>query len=291
MLLGAAAKLGLTTSEYVWIAMSAHVSHAAKKAFGQQQQLSANGALGGHDRLRDAGPLPNGLVGVTYELTQNVPLQAIDEAAVVWAEGIVAYAYEALAPHFARGADQSELRARLRDAFAFTRAPLTSSSSSSSSSSTSAEQRRKESSQVAFIAGTRVKDAQCNLSTENMPLLKHPKVLFELLLERLVAHQSALRATTASGDLEFDLRHRVDNLTTTSNTPSISIAKRDEKEMTANAQSLGDALPQPEELNASLAAAAAAALSSDIDGLLMRSRFNFYNRKNNAWSFVRRRNN
>ena len=145
-----------------------------------------------------------------------------------------------------------------------------------------------ESSQFAFIAGTRLNKAQCNLSTENVPLLKHPKVLFELLLERLVAHQSALRGTTVSGDLGFDLRNRLSNLTST---PSISIATRDEREMTANAQSMGAALSQPEELNASLAATAAAALRSDIDGLLMRSRFNFYNRKNNAWSFVRRRHN
>ena len=138
MLLRAASELGLTTSEYVWIAMSTHVSQATKKAFRQQQQLAAQGTLGGHDRLRDANPLPNGLVGVTYELTQNVPLQAIDEAAVVWAEGIVAYAYQALAPHFTRGANQSELSAHLRDAFDFNRAPLTPSSSLSSSASSSA---------------------------------------------------------------------------------------------------------------------------------------------------------
>lgn len=270
-LLRSASKQGLTTSEYVWIAMSVHMSHAAKKAFGQQQRLSA---LGEQHVVRDGAELPNGLIGVTYELDSSVPMRAIERGAVIWTEAIIGYAYHELAKHFERGANQSELRARLRDAFAYTTRAAAPMPIPIPSAADHASPRVSSTSTAG--TGTRLRnEAKCEPSAANVSLLQRrsSKLLFEFLLERLNAHQSSMRAMGAVGDLGHDLAHQLGNSTAAA-------------EASSNRTEASDAPPRPEELNASLAASAAAALRSDIDGLLLRSRFNFYNRKNNGWSTV-----
>lgn len=296
-LLRAAADKGLISSEYVWIAMSVHASHSDKKAISQQQRLAAQG--GGH-LLRDRGgppSLPNGLICVTYELTNNVPQQAIGEGATIWTEALIAYAYNALRPLLERGANASDLRTRLRHELAST--PLRSSGAE--------DQRANELDMSARATATRRARrarSQCNPRSTSLPLLQHRQVFSEFLLERFRARQESLRqgAAAASGDsaaaaasAASRLRFGISPAATSAAAPARSLpdtSARTQEKGTEEAASGAQAM-QPEAFNASLAASAAtatataAALRSDIDGLLMRSRFNFYNRKNNRWNFVR----
>lgn len=300
-LLRAAAGKGLISSEYVWIAMSVHASHSDKKAISQQQRLAAQG--GGH-LLRDRGgppPLPNGLICVTYELTNNVPQQAIGEGATIWTEALIAYAYNALRPLLERGANASDLRTRLRHKLAST--PL------QSSGAEDEDQRANEldmSATATAIRRARRARSQCNPRGTSLPLLQHREVFSEFLLERFRARQESLRqGAAASGDsaaaseaagasAASRLRVGISPAATSAVAPARSLpdTARTHEKGTEEAASGAQAM-QPEAFNASLATSAptatatAAALRSDIDGLLMRSRFNFYNRKNSRWNFVR----
>ena len=99
--------------------MSAHVSHAAKKAFGQQQ-------LAAQAHWKDTASCVRPARSITSSSASRrarQPKRAAEgdrRGRCRLREGIVAYVYDKLAPKFALGANQSELCARLWDAFAAT---------------------------------------------------------------------------------------------------------------------------------------------------------------------------